>query len=317
MNHNMFSDAGQQQAMGFLIAQTAYIEPQVYRIKYPALNYAEFVPVNSALPEYTKSVTFFSVDMYGRADWLNMQSRDVPLADITRGKGEAAIETAGIGYRYNLEELGQAQMLPGTNLTTERATAARRAAEEKIHNVCMYGDPIKNWLGITNHTLPTVITAPRTWVADMGQTTPAISQILQDVNGALTNIWQSTLTVEMADTVLLPISAMSFLAITQLPNTTMNLLQWLKQNNMYTQTTGRPIVIQAVRGLDTAGASGNGRMIAYRRDPEALQVPIPMPFRFFPVWQTGPFVFDVPGAFRMGGLQWRLPATARYVDGVC
>jgi hypothetical protein len=255
--------------------------------------------------------------MYGRADWLNMQSRDVPLADITRGKQEAAIEMAGIGYRYNLEELGQAMLLPGTNLTTERANAARRGAEEKIHNIAMYGDSVKNWLGLTNHTAPTIINAPHTWAYDLAQTTPLIAQILQDVNGALANIWQATLTVEMADTVLLPISAMSLLSITQLPNTTMNLLQWIKQNNIYTNQTGRPITIQAVRGLDTAGASGVGRMIAYRRDPEAIKLHIPMRYRFFPVWQTGPFVFDVPGAFRLAGLEWRLPGSARYVDGIC
>lgn len=188
---------------------------------------------------------------------------------------------------------------------------------KKIHNVCMYGDSVKNWLGLTNHTLPAVINAPRTWVSDLAQTPAAINQILQDVNGALTNVWQATLMIEMADTLLLPISAMSLLSITQLPNTTMNILQWIKQNNMVTQQTGRPLTIQAVRGLDTAGASGNGRMIAYRRDPEAIKLHIPMPFRFFPVWQTGPFVFDIPGAFRMGGLEWRLPNSARYVDGIC
>jgi hypothetical protein len=88
-------------------------------------------------------------------------------------------------------------------------------------------------------------------------------------------------------------------------------------NNIYTVQTNRPLTIQAVRGLDTAGASGNGRMIAYKRDPECLKVHIPMRYRFFPVWQTGPFVFDIPGAFRIAGLEWRLPGTARYVDGVC
>jgi hypothetical protein len=255
--------------------------------------------------------------MYGRADWLNMASRDVPLADVTRGKQEAAIEMAGIGYRYNLEELGQSMLLPGTNLTTERATAARRAAEEKIHNVVMYGDSIKNWMGLTNHTLPAVINTPRTWAADLAQTTPAIAQILQDVNNALANVWQSTLMIEMADTVLLPLSAMALLTISQLPQTQLNLLEWIRKNNIYTAQTGRAITIQAVRGLDTAGAGGNGRMIAYKRDPEAIKVHIPMRYRFFPVWQTGPFTFDIPGAFRLAGLEWRLPATARYVDGVC
>ena len=80
--------------------------------------------------------------------------------------------------------------------------------------------------------------------------------ILQDINNTLTNIWQSSLTVEMADTLLLPLSAMTLLATTQLPNTTQTLLQFIQANNLYTLETGKALTIRAVRGLDTAGASG-------------------------------------------------------------
>jgi hypothetical protein len=127
-----------QQALSFLVAQTSYIEPQVVRIKYPELNYAQFVPIDTAASEWAKSITFFSVDMVGQADWINHMARDVPFADIQRQKHEQGIELAAIGYRYTLEELGQAMMLPNTNLTIERAASARRAYEEFVHNVCMY-----------------------------------------------------------------------------------------------------------------------------------------------------------------------------------
>jgi hypothetical protein len=76
-------------------------------------------------------------------------------------------------------------------------------------------------------------------------------------------------------------------------------------------------MIRVVRGLDTAGASGNGRAIAYRRDPEVLKIHIPMTHRFLPVWQTGPLVYDVPGVFRIAGLEIRRPGALRYLDGVC
>jgi hypothetical protein len=307
-----------QQALGFLVSQTTYIEPQVYRVRYPELNYAEFIPVDSSGSEWAKSITFFSVDQLGRADWITGQSRDIPIADITRAKHESAIEMAGIGYNYNLEELGVAMLIPGTNLTTERAAAARRASEQMIHDVAMYGDTRKNWKGLTNLTLPAITVASHTWLYDLTNTpgTPDVTSVLEDVNGAITNIWQSTLTVEMANTILLPIAASTLLSITQLPHTDTNLLDWLKRNNQYTQETGMPLTIRSVRGLDTAGSSGNARMIVYRKDPEAIKLHIPMPHRFFPVWQTGPFMFDVPGAFRMGGLELRLPSTMRYVDGI-
>lgn len=313
----MFMNDVHQQALGFLVSQTTYIEPLVYRIKYPELNYADFVPIDHAAGEWAKSYTFYSVDQYGKAEWITANTTDIPLADFTRGKHEAAIEMGGIAYRYNLEELGQAMMIPGLNLTTERANAARRASEEMIHNSMMYGDTPKGWLGLINLTGPDVINVTTTWPAQIALgTAAAVNFITSDVNNAISNIWVSSLGIEFADTVLLPMSAMTLLAITQLPNTTMNLLSWLKANNIYTETTGRPLTIMAVRGLDTAGASGNGRMIVYRKDPEALKAHVPMPLRFFPAYQKTAFVYEVPAMFRFSALGLRLPKTMRYIDGI-
>lgn len=307
-----------QQALSFLVAQTTYIEPQVYRIKYPELNYAQFIPIDTSANEWAKSITFFSVDMVGQADWFNHMARDIPFADIMRQKHEAAIEMAAVGYRYTLEELGQAMMLPNTNLTIERAAAARRAYEEMCHNVGMYGDSRKNWYGLTNSTSPAIVNQTQTFAALVaGGTDADIASIMQAINGLLTNIWQTSLTVEMADTLLLPLSVMTLLSMTQLPHTTMNLLEWIQKNNLYTQQTGQQLLIRGVRGLDTAGASGNGRAIAYTRDPEVVKMHIPMTHRFLPVWQTGPIVFDVPGIFRLAGLEIRRPGAFRYMDGVC
>jgi hypothetical protein len=307
----------EQAALSFLVSQISYIEPVVYRIKYPELNFRELVPIQTIGNEWVKSITFFSIDQVGAADWFHAQASDVPLADFVRAKHEVAIEMGAIGYRYNTEELQQSMLLPGTNLTTERAAAARRASEEFMHNVAMYGDTRKNWQGLTNHSLPAIINTAHTWSYNLAQTSPLITNILNDVNMVLTNIWQSSLGIEMADTLLVPFSALSALTLAQIPNTTMNILDWLMKNNIYTQTTGLPLTVRAVRGLDTAGAAGNGRIIAYRKDPEIIRMHIPMPHRFLPIWQRGPLVYDIPGIFRIGGLEIRRPAAMRYIDGVC
>jgi hypothetical protein len=316
MFNNMFTADAQQQALGFLVSQTSYIEPQVYKIKYPELNYRDLVPIDTSASEWAKSVTFFSVDMVGRADWFNHLARDVPLADITRGRHEVAIEMAAVGYRYTLEELGQAMMVPNVNLTTDRAAAAKRAYEEFVYNKALWGAVEKNWLGLLNHSAPTVINAQQTWAYQLGLNPVGTTPILNDINGVLSNIWQASMTVETADTLLLPLKSMAQLAITQLPNTTMNLMEWIAKNNMFTQTTQQRLNIIGVRGLDTAGASGNARAVAYRKDPDIVKMHIPMPHRFLPVWQTGPMVFDIPGVFRLAGVEIRRPMAFRYVDGI-
>ena len=310
----MFANDLDQQAFGFLVHQTTYIEPLVYKIRYPDLNYRELVPIDSSAPPWAKSITVFSTDMVGKADWFSHLAHDIPLADITRGKAEVAIEMAGIGYRYTTEELQQAMVTPNVNLQTDRAAAAKRAAEEFIHATALYGAPQKNWFGLINNPAPAVINVGTTWAARVAANQTA--NILADLNGVLMNVWLASQTVEMADTLLMPLGAMSILSMTQLPNTTMNLMEWVSKNNIVTQQTGRALIIRAVRGLDTAGPAGQSRVIAYRRDPEIVKMHIPMQHQFLEVWRTGPMIYDIPGIFRLAGLEIRRPGGVRYLDGV-
>jgi hypothetical protein len=80
--------------------------------------------------------------------------------------------------------------------------------------------------------------------------------------------------------------------------------------------TGKPLSIFGVRGLETAGAGSTQRMIAYRKDPGVLKLHIPMPHQFMPVFQKGPLRWEVPGVFRLGGLDIRRPAEVKYRDNI-
>jgi hypothetical protein len=143
-------------------------------------------------------------------------------------------------------------------------------------------------------------------------------QILRDINGQLTGIFTGTLGAEIADTLLLPYTVLLDLSTRRIDAVNQTtILEWIERNNIYTRTTGGALTIRGVFGyLDTAGASSTKRMVAYRRSPEVLKMHMPMPFRFLPAWQTGPIKFDVPGIFRLGGVDIRRPKSVRYLDGI-
>jgi hypothetical protein len=317
MNLHFMTDA--QAVLGFMVRQASVIEAEVYRTKYPDIQYPGLIPVDTSANEWAKSITFFSIDQVGKADWFHHGSHDMRLADIQRSKFEKGIELAGIGYRYTLEELGQAMMIPGLNLTTERADAARRAYEEFLDQVAFFGDTQKNWTGLVNDATATRADAiadgtgaTRTWSTKTGD------QIVRDVNSVLTGIYTASLTTEMADTILLPIDRYTLIANTRLDTSggQVSILEWLAKYNVASSQTGVPLTIRAVRNLDTAGATSTARMVAYRRDPSVVKLHLPMPHRFLQVWQTGPLVFDVPGIFRTGGVEVRRPGAVRYLDGI-
>ncbi len=306
-----------QQALGFLQSQTTYIEAEVYRIQYPDILYPQLVPIDTSASEWAKSVTYYSIDKVGAADWLAGAANDMRFADINRTQFEQGIELAGIGYQYNLEELGQAMMIPGLNLTSERAEAARRGYEEFMDKLARLGSTVKGTTGLLNNPNVAVTNA----IAD-GTGSSALwsaktaDQMIRDVQGALTSVYSGSQTVEMADTVLLPITNMELLANTRVPNTFGNALDYLAKYNLYTHTTGAPLTIRGILNLNTAGVNGVGRMVAYRKDPRVVKLHVPMVHRFLPVWQQGPITFTIPGIFRVGSVEVRRPGAFSYVDNI-
>lgn len=306
-----------QQALGFLQSQVAHIETTVYEVRYPDIQFEKLVPVDTTANEWARTVEFYSMDKVGKADWFHHMAKDVPLADAFRTQHTHAIEMAAIGYRYTLEEIGQAMMIPGMNLQADRASSARRAAMEFLDNLTIYGSADKGFDSLIASSLPTAVTVAANGTGGSTDWKDKTSdQIAADVNDLLAGIYTSTSTVEMADTLLLPNSRMLMLANRRLGDTSMTALEWLSKNNVYTFQTGQNLAIFGVRGLDTAGQGGLGRMVAYRRAPDVLKLHLPMPHRFLPIWQTGPLVFDIPGIMRTGGLEIRLPKAIRYGDGI-
>lgn len=304
-----------QQALGFAVSQTSYIEQQVYQTQYPDIQYPALIPTDTSANEWAKSVTYYSSDKVGQAGWFHHYAKDLHIADVNRTKNEVGIEMADIGYRWTLEELGQAMMVPNTNLAPDRAQAADRAYMEFMDDIALRGKAEKSMNGILDYPGITVVLAGVEATHTVWNL-KSVDGIIDDVNNAITGVYTESLTVEMADTILLPIACLTILSTKRIPNTTASGLEYLRTHNVYTQITGQPLTIRGVRGLETAGQNGSGRMIAYRRDPGVLKMHIPMPHRFLPVWQTGPLVFDVPGIFRVAGLEIRRPKAVRYVDGI-
>lgn len=306
----------QQAALSFMIQQASYIETQVYQIQYPEIQYPQLIPVDESAPNWSKSVTFYSQDKSGEADWFQHLATNMRLADVSRAKFEQPIEMAGIGYRYTLEELGEAQLL-NRNLTTDKADAARRAAEEFIDRVALQGDTPKGWEGLFNNGDVTAANAPNGAGGTPDWASKTSDEIIADVNNTLAGIYSSSLQVEMADTVLLPVTQYTLIAGKPRSTTSdVTVLDWITRFNVFTSTTGRPLLVRAARGLETAGAGATARMVCYRRDPQVLKLHIPMRHMFLPVWQTTPLAFDVPGIMRIGGTEIRRPGAVRYIDAI-
>ena len=323
MNMMVNMNDAQQTAFNFVVSQAYTINTRVYENKFPDLDFGRLVYVDSSAPEYTPGIITFMSSTVGQARWFNAAAKDVAKADITLDKSQIPVHMAAVGYGYNIEEVGQAQLL-GQNLTDGKALAARRAYTEFMWNVTLTGDTTKNLKGLANQSAVTTATAPAdgtgsvtTWFDGSGNATKTPAQIIRDINNVLTGIFTGSLTVEMADTILLPDSVISLLGSTTVSSTNSEtLLSFILRTNIYTQMTGQQLTIRGVLGLDTAGASSTRRMIAYANREDVAKLHLPMPHRFLPVWQDGPTTYEVPGIFRTGGVEVLRPGAFRYLDGI-
>lgn len=318
----MLVDA-QQTAFNFLVAQAYTINPRVYVNQFADLDFGRLVYVDSSAPEWTPGIITFMSSTVGAAKWTDGSAKDVARADLTRDKGQVAVHMASVGYGYDIEELGQAQLL-GMNLTDGKALAARRAYTEFMWNVTLTGDTTKGLKGLGNQTGVTTGTAAAdgtgsvtTWFDSSGNRTKTPAQIVRDLNSVLTGVFTGSLTVEMADTVLLPYSTISYLGATPMSDTNSEtILSFILRTNIYTQMTGKPLTIRGVLGLDTQGAGSTRRMVAYANREDVAKLHLPMPHRFLPVYQDGPMQFEVPGIFRTGGVEVLRNGAFRYLDGI-
>ncbi|WP_234401093.1 major capsid family protein [Xanthomonas sp. CFBP 7912] len=306
-----------QVTLGFLVAQTTIIEPGVYRTVYPDIQYRDLIPVDTSGSEFATSVTYYSQDQYGKADWINGNADDIPKAGTNRSQFQTGVHTAGIGYGYGWEEIGRAQLL-GINLPSEDAAVARRASEDMVDRVALYGDGSKGFSGLFNAAGVTPVAAPTgAWGTLQAAGTATPDQIVADMNSAVLNVFEGTNTAAIADRLLLPWKKFLLISTKRMSNDSdMTILQYFLANNVYTATTGQQLTVRGLRGLDTAGVGGVARMIAYRYDPNVLKLHMPMPHRFLPVYQSSPLRWDVPGVMRLGGLDVRLPKQVVYVDGI-
>lgn len=308
-----------QSVMAFLTRQAAHIESEVYKIPYPDLQYKDLIPVDTSAGDYAKTVEFYSMDKVGQAKWFNHQSSDVPRADVVMNQHSHSIHMAAIGYGYTTEEIGYANML-NIALDSERAEAARRAYEEFVDDIAFNGSTDKGWTGLYNDTNVTAAnlaadgtSSSRLWSAK----TP--TQILRDVNNALTAVVSGSKRTEIADTVLVPLSAYTHIATTPVStdNPNYTILEYLKKSNVYTAMTGGELTIRVGDGLEDKGAnSSDGRMVVYRKSKDILKLHLPVPLKFLPVWRTGPMAYEIPGYFKLGGVEIRRPGSVRYYDGL-
>ncbi len=309
-----FHDA--QQALGFLQPQLLRINTEVEMMEYPSFDYSRLMFVNTDGDMWDIGSVFYSGDVAGAARFLSGKGFDMPFADISTSQHLQTNHFAGIGYEWSLQELQRAAKL-GRSLGNEKAAAARRVAEAFVYGIAMRGNSEKGLTGLVNDaSVPTANVAADGTGATTTFATKSADQVNRDVNLALNAPFNSSLETQRANTLLLPSSRLQAMASTRIGDTQQTILAFVRDNNAYTLETGQPLTIIGTRELETAGAGGTGRMIAYDNSRSVVQFHLPGPHEFLPAFQKSSMTWEVAGILNVGGVEVKRPKGIAYRDGI-
>lgn len=307
-------------SLNFVQSNLSNIESTVYERRYQNADYRRHLPVVTEGQQWAATTTWYASDTAGEAKFVTGAATDIPYVNITRDQFNAPNYMIASGFEWNIEEANQA-LITGVNLNADLPLASRQVVERRLYQIAMVGATEKgagftgfiNDAGVTSYTVAATGTGSSTFWANK---TP--DQILFDVNTLLGGIPTATANVEYADALRLPPSAMRYLSSVRLGNGdgSLTILRFLRENNIYTAETGGVLDIQSIPELETAGAGGNGRMVAYRRSPEVVRFWLPLPFLLLPVRSRSIMSFEGAGIARTGGTQIKLTGAIRYADGI-
>ena len=300
----------------FFARELEYVKTRSYDKKYANLKARLLIAVSNEADPFADAIVYESYDQLGYAKMIAGYSDDLPRADMKGQEFINPVKSLASSYGYNVMEIRKS-MARGKNLEQRKANAAKRAILQLENSLAFLGDSSTGLKGFLNHsnlpstTIPNDGTGTVTeWInpsTKVALKTPA--QILRDMHAVANEVSVQSKGVEQPDTLLLPLTR--YLHIASTPWSTSNdgrtILEIFLQQSQFIKN------VEWLNELESIG--GEARMIAYRRDPEALTLEIPQDFEQFDP-QPRNLEFVVPCHSRFGGVLFYYPLSACYADGV-
>lgn len=298
------SDIRMDEAGLFLQRQLEYIRPQVFETAYADIKYPTLLPVTSEAGPGAQTFTYRVMDATGDFRLIADAADDLPRADVSQIEKSINIRSFGGSFGYTVQELRAAQMA-NVALEQRRAAALRRAYEEKVEEVALFGEASASLAGFFNNALVDVVAA-NTWFTTSGATA---QDMLDLMNYGATAIVNSTRMKEAPDTLLMSFEDFRVVSTRRNSDSSdVTVLEYFLRTNTYIRNVEPIVQLDKVNGL-----VGTNRMVFYKRDPQKLQLHIPQPLELFPPQQRG-LEFIVPAHARIGGVALYYPKSVLYVQ---
>lgn len=289
------------------------VKTKTYDILFPEYKALSLIPMGEEVDPGAETIKYEQYEEVGIAQILASYSDDVPRADVKGKEFRSPVKPLASSYGYNLQEIRAAKMA-GKPLAQKKANAAKRAIDYKQNLIGFFGDSATGLLGLINHPNIQEYTVPADGAGGGGNSklwaNKTAEQILRDMNGVCNQIFEVSMGVHQATTLLLPLTSYTKAATTMMgTNANETILSFFLKTNPFVKE------VTWLNELKDAGAAGVDRMIAYMKNPDVLTLEIPQPFEQLPVQEEG-FEFITYCHQRTGGVIVYYPMAICFADGM-
>lgn len=295
--------------MGFFVSQFANLESKVYEAKYTAINFAEMIPVNTAVPEWADSWDYISYDAVTLGKFIGSSADDLPNVALSANKTSVPIGYAGNSFDYSIDELRKSQQLR-IPIDVTKGRAAFRGSQEHSQRVAYFGDASRGMFGMFNNPNLALDNSTTNWATATGQ------EKVSDMNSLLIKVWIDSANTHLPNALAIDSERYAQISSQRMDTgTDTTVLEFFKKNNLYTTTTGQELRIFPRLQLATAGVGGKARMMAYELNDDNLGMCNPIPWRAIAPQMVGLNII-VPCEYKISGVEFRYVFSAAYRDAL-
>lgn len=310
---------------------TTQLDSEFYDVMYPDREWYNIVKEEQIYSDINPGATnyaYMSRNRHGAAAFIGHGvNNDIPMVGQSLGAVTVPIAYAAVGAEVTNEDARQYQFGMNGNLAQDLGSAMREACDNLLETSIIFGVPDLGFYGWINYPGIAVLTA------SASQGTPASTkwadktgtEISSDINAALTYVWENSRTLFKPTTIFLPLKQYSLLANTPMVlgqgggsngvGLMLNILNYVKANNIINEISGGEIEIIPSRYLAGAGVGGTDRMVIMDRRKENQIMPFPMPYQLSEP-QPKPLAVAWYAENKFGSYHVRQQGSMVYVDGI-
>ena len=241
--------------------------------------------------------------------WIKGGSTTPAQVSVGATKVTTPVTPWGMEVAYDVFELQKA-MQAGRPIDVQKYDAMKLKHQLDIDRMVYLGDDEVGTSGVKGllNNDPSV-TVQKVGAFDSSASADTIIGFFNDILDAA---WKATAYTRIPNTFLVPPAFFAALASKQLPNTTMNMLEYVQKNNL-SVANGGTLTIRPVKYLaDKTINKGNGRIVAYTKSRDVVRFPL-VQLQSMPV-QYRSFQQVVPYYGALGAVEFVRPEMVYYGD---